>query len=114
MKILVFCPNWIGDAVMATPALRAPRETFPRARLELFTTPRDEEAADTVWQRCRLAEFPEVVCLNPGAAFGAAKHWPAESFATLAQELADRRGSGVLVLCGPGERELARKITTLA
>jgi heptosyltransferase-2 len=51
-----------------------------------------------------------VICLNPGAAFGAAKHWPTEHFATLARMLVDQRGSGVLVLCGPGERDLARQI----
>ena len=28
-----FLPNWIGDAVMATPAVRALREQFPEARL---------------------------------------------------------------------------------
>jgi heptosyltransferase-2 len=54
------------------------------------------------------------VCLNPGAAFGAAKHWPSAYFATLAQQFVDRRGSGVLVLCGPGERDLARSIATQA
>jgi heptosyltransferase-2 len=32
----------------------------------------------------------------------------------LAQELADRRQSGVLVLCGPAERELAAKIAAQA
>ncbi len=31
MKLLIFCPNWIGDAVMATPALRALRQRFPHA-----------------------------------------------------------------------------------
>ncbi len=83
-------------------------------RMELFTTPADESAADGVWERGRLDRYPEVICLNPGAAFGSAKHWPAESFARLAQELIDRRGSGVLVLCGPGERDLARRINALA
>lgn len=33
MKIAVFLPNWVGDAVMATPALRAVRETYPTAEL---------------------------------------------------------------------------------
>jgi len=28
MRIAVFCPNWIGDAVMATPALRALRRRY--------------------------------------------------------------------------------------
>jgi heptosyltransferase-2 len=82
----------------------------PSRRMELFTTPRDEAAADQVWRQTGLADRREVVCLNPGAAFGAAKHWPADSFAALAHELAERRGCGVLVLCGPSERALARQI----
>jgi heptosyltransferase-2 len=86
----------------------------PGFRMELFTTPENEAAADKVWRRGGLARYPEVVCLNPGAAFGAAKHWSVEYFAQLAQELVDRRGSGVLVLCGPAERELARRIAGLA
>ena len=32
-KILVVQPSWVGDAVMATPALRAIRERFPEARI---------------------------------------------------------------------------------
>jgi len=31
--IAVFLPNWVGDVVMATPALRALRESFPAARI---------------------------------------------------------------------------------
>jgi heptosyltransferase-2 len=84
--------------------------SWPTHRMELFTMPRDEAAADTVWQQTGLKGMREVVCMNPGAAFGAAKHWPVESFVRLARELADRRGSGVLVLCGPAEREMARQI----
>lgn len=86
----------------------------PGHRMELFTTLRDEEAADAVWQRAGFASYPEVVCLNPGAAFGSAKFWPAEYFSELARRLSDERGSGVLVLCGPAERELARGIAAQA
>lgn len=32
-SILVFLPHWLGDAVMATPAIRALRRTWPEARL---------------------------------------------------------------------------------
>lgn len=32
-KILVVQPNWVGDAVMATPALRALRELYPNAHI---------------------------------------------------------------------------------
>jgi heptosyltransferase-2 len=89
-------------------------------RMELFTTPRDEAAAAEVWQQARFDENGDgpVVCLNPGAAFGSAKYWSADAFATLAQKLVDTRGEvrarGVLVLCGPSERELAREITDRA
>src|SRR5262249_51161733 len=82
----------------------------PSRRLELFTTTRDEAAADAVWHHSTLSDCAEVICLNPGAAFGAAKHWPTAHFSTLARMLVDQRDSGVLVLCGPGGRDLARRI----
>jgi heptosyltransferase-2 len=82
--------------------------------MELATTTDDEAAADDIWHKAGFAGHSEVICLNPGAAFGSAKHWSAESFATLARALMDRRGSGVLVLCGPGEQPLARRIALLA
>jgi heptosyltransferase-2 len=33
MNLAIFLPNWVGDAVMATPALRALRARYPQARL---------------------------------------------------------------------------------
>lgn len=33
MKVILFCPNWIGDVVMATPAIRAIRKLYPHAKL---------------------------------------------------------------------------------
>ncbi|RPI82527.1 MAG: lipopolysaccharide heptosyltransferase II, partial [Planctomycetaceae bacterium] len=33
MKIAVFCPNWVGDLVMATPALRGMRRQYPQAEI---------------------------------------------------------------------------------
>ncbi len=86
----------------------------PGFRMKLYTTPQDEQATSQVWNSNDLGHYPEVICLNPGAAYGAAKHWPTEYFATLARRLVDERGSGVLVLCGPNERDLARQIATLA
>ena len=83
-------------------------------RMQLFTTPRDERAADEVWHRAGWDAGTEVVCLNPGAAFGAAKHWSVESFATLARYLCDRTDRAVLVLCGPGEQAMAQRIVELA
>jgi heptosyltransferase-2 len=86
---------------------------WPGYRMELFTTQADEAAADRVYEKLRITSA-EVVCLNPGAAFGAAKYWPTDYFAKLAQELTDTRGVHVLVLCGPSEREQARKIAAQA
>ena len=86
----------------------------PSNRMELFTTPADETQAERVWRKFRLERFAEVVCLNPGAAFGSAKLWPADYFAWLARQLMERRGTGILILCGPTERQLARKIALAA
>ncbi len=82
----------------------------PGYRMELFNSSADEEAAAGVWKQFGLANYPRVVALNPGAAFGAAKHWPVESFAQLARQLTQRLKCGVLVLCGPAERGIARQI----
>ncbi len=82
----------------------------PGHRMELFTTGADEAAADAVWRRSGLGRYSRVVLMNPGAAFGAAKFWPGDSFAALARMVVQRAGAGVLVLCGPAERELARRI----
>src|SRR5262245_56399660 len=38
-NILVRGTNWIGDAVMTTPALRRLRAVFPAARITLLATP---------------------------------------------------------------------------
>ncbi len=86
----------------------------PTRLMELFTTSIDERAADRVWEQAGLDDYAEVICLNSGAAFGAAKHWPSSYFSTLARRLAEERGSAVLVLCGPNERELARDIAAQA
>jgi heptosyltransferase-2 len=86
----------------------------PGHRMELFTTPADEAAADRVWADLGLNQFSEVIGVNNSGAFGAAKLWPVEHFAALTRELADRRGCGVLVVCGPNERTNAREIFRLA
>lgn len=86
----------------------------PGRRMELFTTPADEGAADIAWAGLRLNRYREVVGLNPGGAFGSAKHWPTVYFAEFARDMADRRGAGVLVLCGPAEREAAARIAAEA
>jgi heptosyltransferase-2 len=50
MKIAIFLPNWLGDLVMATPALRAVRQQFPAARIVGILRPNlAETLAGTPW-----------------------------------------------------------------
>ncbi len=86
----------------------------PGYRMLLYTTTDDEVLADKVWHKFGLAASPAVVAINPGAAYGSAKHWPTVYFAELASRLADERGARALVLCGPTEREMAREIVALS
>jgi heptosyltransferase-2 len=91
----------LAYAAGAAPALK---------QVELATLPADERAADAVWTKFRFLHGRQVVALNSGGAFGAAKLWPSGYFASLARRIAVEERRGVLVVCGPNERELAREI----
>ncbi|HQU45495.1 MAG TPA: lipopolysaccharide heptosyltransferase II [Pirellulales bacterium] len=78
--------------------------------VQLATLPADERAADAVWRKFRLPPGRQVVVLNSGGAFGAAKLWPTPYFSSLASRLASDDRRHVLVLCGPHERALAAEI----
>jgi heptosyltransferase-2 len=61
MKIAVFCPNLIGDTVMATPAIRAIRNGFPEARIVGVIKPNVAPTLDgTNW-------FDELIEFDPRA-----------------------------------------------
>jgi heptosyltransferase II len=83
-------------------------------RLELATTPDDEQAADLVWERLGLRTDGRVVTFNAGGAYGSAKHWPPEHFGDLAKRVASSLDYDVLVMCGPKERRMARAIVDRA
>jgi heptosyltransferase-2 len=124
------CRGW-----MLTDPVRAPSATVPHPVLdnylqlaeklgctqltkktELATSPEAEHQMRSFWKQRRLGEYGNrgLFCLNPGGAFGSAKHWPLESFAALALQIATQLEKRVLVLCGPSEREAARQIVALA
>lgn len=88
--------------------LGAPKQDY---RLELFTAAENDTAADELFRKWKIKPTDEVVVLNPGAAFGAAKRWPSQYFADLAHRLVERPNTRVIVLCGPSERGLARFIS---
>lgn len=83
-------------------------------RLELVTTPEEEQLAATAWHDLGLPDDGRVIALNPSGAYGAAKHWPAEHFAALARRIATETDYHALVFCGPQERETARAIAAQA
>jgi heptosyltransferase-2 len=61
MRIVVFCPNLIGDTVMATPSLRALRSAYPSARIVGVIKPHVAPTLDgTPW-------LDEVVKFDPKA-----------------------------------------------
>src|SRR5690606_10042645 len=43
LRLLVVCPSWVGDAVMATPALRLVRERMPGIYIGLLAKPGIDE-----------------------------------------------------------------------
>lgn len=117
----VYPPRYHGWRLMPTPAVDGYLQITTAAgcawespKLELATLPEDEAAADAVWRKFRLPPGREVVVLNSGGAFGAAKLWPAEYFAQLARRLAVDDQLAVLVNCGPAERTIAGQIVELA
>jgi heptosyltransferase-2 len=80
-------------------------------RTEATVLPQDERELARFWKQYDPRWTADgVFCLNPGGAFGSAKHWPTENFADLARRIVDHLGRTVLVLCGPAEREEARQI----
>jgi heptosyltransferase-2 len=110
-------PPRIGRRLAATPMVQAYLALAeavgcePQSpRLELATTAPEEQAADDVWQRLGLRTDRRLVALNCSGAYGAAKLWPVEHFAALAQKIVDHLDHDVLVICGPQERQIARDI----
>lgn len=51
-----------------------------------------------------------LIGLNPGAAFGSSKMWLPERFAAVGDRLAERVDGRIIVLAGPGEREIAARV----
>lgn len=78
---------------------------------ELAVTADDTQKRDQFFANAG-SEFQTApyVCLNPGGAFGAAKHWPGGAFSQLARRIVTQTDRHVIVLCGPAERNVASEI----
>ena len=59
--LLVFCPNLVGDTVMATPAFRALRKGFPDARIVAVVKPKVAPTLDGApWFDDRIGVRPPI------------------------------------------------------
>lgn len=75
----------------------------------LRASPAQAAAGEEILNRSGVKPGGPVALLNPGAS-KAEKRWPADRFASLADDLADRHGLRVLINGSPGERELTASI----
>jgi heptosyltransferase-2 len=80
-------------------------------RLALAISPDEEARAAEALAQLGLRPDEPFIAANPGASFGASKFWTVDGFAGTIQGLERRRGLRTLVLCGPGEEQLARTIS---
>jgi len=78
--------------------------------LELAVDGENEKKAESFLEREGLAGAHPLVGMNVGASFGPSKCWTPEGFARLADAVREDLGGRVLLLCGPGEEEIARSI----
>ena len=84
-------------------------------QLDQATLPANESDADSALSELNIANANPLIVFNTGGAFGPAKNWPSESFASLSGKiLKDIPKARILVICGPSEVENANKIATLA
>lgn len=64
LRIVVVCPSWVGDVVMATPALRLIRSALPGATLALMAKP----GAAPMLEGLDL--YDELITMHPGGVMG--------------------------------------------
>ncbi|MDQ6988709.1 MAG: lipopolysaccharide heptosyltransferase II [Mariprofundaceae bacterium] len=77
----------------------------PFDAVQLSTPPQEQEAARTLLEEHGI-NSKRVVCVAPGAQFGAAKRYPALAYAQVLAYLSDA-GWDVVILGTPAEREIA-------
>ncbi len=73
----------------------------------LTVTPEESAAAERMLDESGRVRSRPLVILNPGAAYGPAKRWPADRFAALGRLFQSRAGADILIIGSAGERDLA-------
>lgn len=78
--------------------------------LRLGITPAQEQAADVLKKHYGIGGETRYAVINPGAAFGAAKCWPAERFSALCNRLSTQLQLLPVIVGAPSEVDLVRAI----
>jgi len=78
--------------------------------LELYVVPDDKIRGADLLRKNGIITGELLIGINPGAAFGTAKRWPADRYARLADRLAKQYQGRILIFGGPGERGVAQEV----
>jgi len=81
-------------------------------KMELSINESSIQKAEEIFAKHGVDTARKVVALNPGAAYGPAKCWPAEYYAEIGQWLSEEMNAEVLVLGAPSERRTAEKVAS--
>ena len=106
-----FRPTYMADYYLklcAQPGCRTGSK-----KLELFVSGECEAMADELLRKYNIYRKPFIL-INPGASYGSSKCWTAERFAKTADLLSEYSGCKIVLVCGPGEAELANDIEGFA
>ncbi len=83
-------------------------------QLELFLEPKAVASVKEQLGHAAGAGKRPIIGLNPGAAYGPAKRWPARKYGRLARELARKTGGLLLVFGTRDDQQAAAEISALA
>ena len=106
-----FKPTYMADYYLrlcAQPGCR-----IGSKKLELFVSRECEDMADELLMKYNIYRKPFIL-INPGASYGPSKCWTAEGFARTSDLLREASGYKIVLVCGPGEAELANDIEGFA
>ncbi len=86
--------------------------SLDRRAMELPLSPADAAQADAILQEAGYDPAKPMVMLNPGAAFGLSKLWPAERYAKTADALIEKHNAQIIINAAPNiaERSLATTV----
>lgn len=87
-------------------------QSYP-PQLRLSIPQEDKKRAQDFLHALNVDLKKPIIILNPGAAYGPSKRWPAQSYAQLALFFQERNATSVLIIGSAEEADLAESISSL-